>query len=71
MTQRFGKYDIHEKLGQGGAGLVQKAWDKSLNRWVALKTLAPGMAQNAELKERFFREAQAAAKLQHPNIVTI
>jgi|GEM_PF-5699018 len=68
---RFGKYQLLELLGTGGMGAVYKAVDPHIGRTVALKLLAPGMQQNAELRERFLREARAAGRLQHPNIVVI
>ncbi len=64
-------YRIIEKIGAGGMGEVYLAEDTRLNRRVALKFLPIHQAQDAELRIRFTREAQAAAKLDHPNIVTI
>ena len=64
-------YRIIEKIGSGGMGEVYLAEDTKLNRKVALKFLPPHLCQDEECRQRFKREAQAAAKLNHPNIVTI
>jgi eukaryotic-like serine/threonine-protein kinase len=64
-------YRIVEKIGAGGMGEVYLAEDTELNRKVALKFLSPHLCQDADCRARFKREAQAAAKLNHPNIVTI
>jgi serine/threonine protein kinase/tetratricopeptide (TPR) repeat protein len=66
-----GHYRIIEKIGAGGMGEVYLAEDTELNRKVALKFLSPHLCQDADCQTRFKREAQAAAKLNHPNIVTI
>ena len=66
-----GHYRIVEKIGAGGMGEVYLAEDTELNRKVALKFLSPHLCQDADCRTRFKREAQAAAKLNHPNIVTI
>jgi hypothetical protein len=70
-VQKFGKYEILEELGRGGMGVVYKARDPIIGRLVALKTLTPGSAADPDLLKRFYREAQAAGRLQHPNIITI
>ncbi len=69
MTETvFGKYRVVEKVGAGGFGEVFKGLDPVLNRHVAIKTCSSG---EDELRRRFLREAEIAARLQHPNIVTV
>lgn len=68
-TVKFGRYTIISELGRGGMGKVYKAYDPQLDRIVALKMLISGHDKNAI--ERFMREAQATAKLRHPNIITL
>ncbi len=70
-TLRFGKYEILEELGRGGMGIVYKARDPVIGRLVALKTLTSSLAADPDMLKRFYREAQAAGRLQHPNIITI
>ena len=67
----IGPYEILGLLGSGGMGEVYKAHDTRLHRVIALKTLLPEKIAHAERKQRFLLEAQAASRLNHPNIVTI
>ncbi len=62
-------YEIVERIGQGGMGTVYKARDTIMNRWVAVKLLAPFLASDEEYVKRFFTEARNLQKLHHPNIV--
>ena len=68
---QFGRFIIHQELGRGGFGMVFLAEDPHLMRLVALKLPRPDALTNASLRERFLREARAAARLDHPNIVPI
>jgi serine/threonine protein kinase len=68
---KFGKFEIEDELGQGAMGKVYRARDPLLDRPVALKTITPTLLSSEDALKRFQREARAAARLQHPNIVTI
>ena len=71
-TTKIGRYRIVDELGRGAMGIVYKAEDPNLDRLVALKTiiLPEDAEEHGEYKKRFFLEAKAAGKLNHPHIVT-
>ena len=69
--QKVGKYLIVAKIGSGAMGDVYRAHDGKLNRDVAVKTMAELYASDDQLVQRFQREAQSAAALNHPNVVTV
>jgi len=68
---RLGQYQVRKVLGSGGMGVVFQAFDPHLERLVALKAMLPSMAASASAKQRFLREAKAAAAIKHDHIVTI
>jgi len=68
---RLSRYELQERLGEGSTALVYAAWDKELKRHVAIKILREVVGMSEVARERFRREAQAAAGLSHPNLVTV
>jgi len=69
--RRLNKFELHQLIGEGAMGVVWKAYDTILRRYVALKLLGSTFVKTPEMRERFLREARAAGALQHPNIVTV
>lgn len=69
--QQLGKYAIEGPIGRGGMGVVLKGHDPDLGRTVAIKVLAPHLAQSPTARRRFQREARAAAAISHPHVLTI
>jgi tetratricopeptide (TPR) repeat protein len=69
--EKIGKYQIVGKIGQGAMGEVFKAHDALLNRLVAVKTISGSASAESDARKRFLREAQSAARLNHPNIITV
>src|SRR5262245_28721504 len=68
---KVGKYEVLAEMARGSMGILYRARDTVLDREVALKTIAGTGALDPELKERFYREARAGAKLHHPNVITV
>jgi serine/threonine-protein kinase len=71
MLGRFAGYEISGLVGHGGMGLVLKGFDNALNRYAAIKVLAPHYASSGAARKRFAREAQAAAAVVHDNVIAI
>lgn len=71
MMGRFAGYEISGIVGRGGMGIVIKGWDRSLNRFVAVKLLAPTYAEHSASRKRFRREARCAAAVLHDNVIAI
>lgn len=67
----LGDYEVHELIGQGGMGVVLKAFEPALHRLVAIKVMSPALAGSPIARQRFTREAQAAAAVCHDHIVTV
>ncbi len=71
MLGRLGPYEVAGIVGSGGMGIVLKAFDPALHRYVAIKVLAPHLAMSGAARKRFAREAQAAAAVVHDNVIAI
>ena len=71
MLGRLGAYEVVGIIGSGGMGVVLKAFDRALNRYVAIKVLAPHLGSSGAARRRFSREAQAAAAVVHDNVIEI
>ena len=71
MLGRIDEFEIEEKIGQGGMGVVFRGFDRSLNRPVAIKVMSPHLGANGVARQRFEREARAAAAVVHPSVVPI
>jgi predicted Ser/Thr protein kinase len=71
MSQRIGRYEVVETLGKGGMGVVYRARDPELGRFVAIKVVLAWAQYDADAMERFNREARVVAQMQHPHIVTV
>ena len=69
--ERIGRYHVIERVGRGGMGVVYRARDEAVGRDVALKVLTADVDDDPDIRTRFYREAEAAASLSHPNIITI
>ncbi len=71
MLGRLGSYEVSGVIGAGGMGIVLKAFDRALDRTVAIKVMAPYLATSGAARQRFSREARAAAAIIHPNVIAI
>jgi len=71
VGRQLGPYKLLRRLGRGGRGVVYEAEEAKIRRMVAVKILAPEIVAAAESLERFVREAQSAARIEHPNVITI
>ena len=71
MLGRLGSYEISGVVGAGGMSVVLKGFDRSLNRYVAIKVLSPQLSTSGAARQRFAREAQAAAAILHENVIAI
>ncbi|MGD8903872.1 MAG: protein kinase [Anaerolineae bacterium] len=71
VGRKLGNYEIVDEIGRGGMAVVYRAYQRSLNRHVAIKVLAPQLSVDQQFVERFQREARAAAGLRHPHVVVI
>ena len=70
-TRLHGRYRLEEQLGSGGMSTVYRAFDETLERWVAIKLMHSEFSHDADQLERFRREARSIAALSHPHVVTV
>ena len=71
VGSRVAQYRLEKRVGAGGMAVVFRAWDEGLDRWVALKILAPALATDEVFRRRFLREARAAAAVDDPHIIPV
>jgi Serine/threonine protein kinase len=71
MKKKFGHYEVVSELGRGGMGVVYKAFEPTLNRYVAIKALGDHLLNDEDLIERFTREAKSMAAINHPNVIQV
>src|SRR3954454_2756720 len=71
LPEKIGHYKVVSELGRGGMGVVYKAHEESLNRFVAIKVLGDHLASDEQFLSRFTREARAAGAVSHPNVIPI
>src|SRR5262245_10961333 len=71
VGQRIGPYELREVLGRGGSAVVYQAFDSSRQRYVAVKVISPGHAQDESFLARFRQEAEVISRLRHPNVLEI
>ncbi|KAA3650366.1 MAG: serine/threonine protein kinase, partial [Proteobacteria bacterium] len=71
MKKKFGHYEVISELGRGGMGVVYKAFEPTLNRYVAIKALGEHLLNDEDLIERFTREAKSMAAINHPNVIQV
>lgn len=71
LPKKFGHYKVDSEIGRGGMAVVYKCWEEALNRFVAIKVLSSHLAQDKDIKKRFFREAKSMAAISHPNIINV
>ncbi len=68
---KLGQYELRERIGEGGMAAVYRAWQSSLQREVAVKVLSTALGQEGDFQQRFLREAQTVARLEHPHVIPI
>jgi serine/threonine protein kinase len=71
IPPELARYDVRGRIGEGTSAVVYRAWDRQLGRWVAMKVLRESMSLSPLVRQRFEREARAAASISHPHVVTV